>query len=72
MRIYEDGPVHKDKIGHEKVVKELIDGGFVMKIGHGRDVLYKPTRIGVDIFEKVMELVYGWRDTDTIRDSLTS
>ena len=54
------------------MVKELIDGGFVMKIGHGRDVLYKPTRIGVDIFEKVMELVDGWRDIDTIKDSLTS
>ena len=72
VRIYEDGPVHKDKIGHEKVVKELIEGGFVRKIGHGRDVLYKPTRIGVDIFEKVMELVDGWRDIDTIKDSLTS
>ena len=43
---------------------------FVMKIGHGRDVLYKPTRIGVDIFEKVMELVDGWRDIDTIRESM--
>ena len=70
VRIYEDGPVHKDKIGHEKVVKELIDGGFVMKIGHGRDVLYKPTRIGVDIFEKVMELVDGWRGVDEIKQSM--
>lgn len=60
VRIYEDGPIEKDKIGHEKVVKELIDGGFVMKIGHGRDVLYKTTRIGEEIFEKVAELVDGW------------
>lgn len=60
VRIYEDGPIKKDKIGHEKIVKELIDGGFVMKIGHGHDVLYKTTRIGEEIFEKVAELVDGW------------
>ena len=24
VRIYEDGPIEKDKIGHEKIVKELI------------------------------------------------
>ena len=72
VRIYEDGPVAKDVIGHEKVVNELINGGFVMKVGHGRDVLYKPTRIGVEIFEKVMELVDGWRDVGEIRESMNS
>lgn len=59
--IYEDGPIESEKVGHEKAVRELIDGGFVMKIGHGRDVLYKTTRIGEEIFEKVAELVDGWK-----------
>lgn len=67
VRIYEDGPVLKSEIGHEKVINELIEGGFVMKYGTGFNVMYKPTKIGVDIFEKVMEIVDGWRDVDTIR-----
>ena len=62
VQIYEDGPLAKDVVGHEKVVAELIDGGFVMKIGHGRDVLYKTTRIGEEIFEKVAAIVDGWAD----------
>jgi len=70
VRIYEDGPIEKDKIGHEKVVRELIDGGFVTKIGHGRDVLYKPSRIGVDILEKVMELIDGWRSVESIKEAM--
>ena len=70
VRIYEDGPIEKDKIGHEKVVKELIEGGFVMKIGHGRDVLYKTTRIGEEIFEKVAELVDGWHGIAPQQDTI--
>lgn len=70
VRIYEDGPIEKDKIGHEKVVKELIEGGFVCKIGYGRDVLYKTTRIGNEIFEKVAEIVDGWHGIAPQQDTI--
>lgn len=34
VRIYEDGPIEKFKLGkHDREVSELINGGFVMKIG---------------------------------------
>ena len=66
VRIYEDGPIEKFKLGkHDREVSELINGGFVMKIGHGRDVLYKTTRIGEEIFEKVAEICDGWHSAVT-------
>lgn len=62
VKIYEDGPIEKDKVKNERAAADLLNGGYIMKIGHGRDVLYKTTRIGEEIFEKVMEIADGWKD----------